>query len=59
MLAELDYDNLNELPEFRGRNNTSEFLACEVQKRPTRRVKKGALGLQAITGVRVVLREVQ
>lgn len=59
MLAELDYANLNKLPEFRGRNSTTEFLACEVQKRPTRRIKEGALGLQAITGVRVVLREVE
>src|ERR1700720_668240 len=57
VLAEFDYRNLDELAEFRGRNTTTEFLACEVHKRLVRRIKEGALGSQAITSLRVVLRE--
>jgi 6-pyruvoyltetrahydropterin/6-carboxytetrahydropterin synthase len=57
VLAEFDYRNLDELAEFRGRNTTTEFLACEVHKRLARRIKEGALGSQAITSLRVVLRE--
>ena len=57
MLAEFDYRNLDALAEFRGRNTTTEFLAGEVHKRLVRRIKEGALGSQAITGFRVVLRE--
>jgi 6-pyruvoyltetrahydropterin/6-carboxytetrahydropterin synthase len=57
VLAEFDYRNLDELAEFRGRNTTTEFLACEVHKRLVQRIKEGALGSQAITSVRVVLRE--
>jgi 6-pyruvoyltetrahydropterin/6-carboxytetrahydropterin synthase len=33
VLAKFDYRNLDELAEFRGRNTTTEFLACEVHKR--------------------------
>ena len=57
VLAEFDYRNLDELAEFRGRNTTTEFLACQVHKRPVRRIKEGALGSQAITSLRVVLQE--
>jgi len=57
VLAELDYRNLDELAEFRGRNTTTEFLACEVHERLARRIKEAALGSQAITSLRVVLRE--
>jgi 6-pyruvoyl-tetrahydropterin synthase len=57
VLAEFDYRNLDELAEFRGRNTTREFLACQFHKRLVRRIKKGALGSQAITSLRVVLRE--
>jgi len=55
--AEFDYHSLDELAEFRGRNTTGEFLAC--QKRLVRRIEEGALGSQASTGLRVVLRENQ
>ena len=57
VLAEFDYRNLDEFAEFRGRNTTREFLACEVHKRLVRRIKEGARGSQASTGLKVVLRE--
>ena len=57
VLAEFDYRNLDEFAEFRGRNITREFLACEVHERLVRRIEEGALGSQAITSIRVVLRE--
>ena len=57
VLAEFDYRNLDELAEFRGHNTTTEFLACEVHKRLVRRIEEGALGSQASTSLRVVLRE--
>jgi 6-pyruvoyltetrahydropterin/6-carboxytetrahydropterin synthase len=58
VLAEFDYRNLDEFAEFRGRNTTGELLACEVHKRLVRRTE-GALGSQAPTSLRVVLRENQ
>jgi 6-pyruvoyltetrahydropterin/6-carboxytetrahydropterin synthase len=57
VLGEFDYRNLDELAEFRGRNTTTEFLSCEIHGRLARRIKEGTLGPQAITGLRVVLRE--
>jgi 6-pyruvoyltetrahydropterin/6-carboxytetrahydropterin synthase len=57
VLAEFDYRDLDELAEFRGCNTATEFLAYEVHKRMARRIKEGALGSQAITSLRVVLRE--
>ena len=59
VLAEFDYRNLDELAGFGGRNTATEFLACEVHKRLARRIKEGALGPQAITSLRVALRENQ
>jgi 6-pyruvoyl-tetrahydropterin synthase len=55
VLAEFDYRSLDEFDEFR--NTTREFLACEVHKRLVRRIEEGALGSQASTSLRVVLRE--
>jgi 6-pyruvoyltetrahydropterin/6-carboxytetrahydropterin synthase len=60
VLGELDYRNLDDLAEFRGRNTTTEFLAGEIHRRLARRVREGALGhdaAAAITSLRVVLRE--
>jgi 6-pyruvoyltetrahydropterin/6-carboxytetrahydropterin synthase len=60
VLGELDYHNLDELAEFRGRNTTTEFLAGEIHRRLARRVREGALGpdaAAAIRSLRVVLRE--
>jgi len=57
VLAELDYRNLDEMAEFRGRNTTTEFLAGEIHKRLARRIGEGALGTREIASLRVVLRE--
>jgi len=57
VLGELDYRNLDEISEFRGRNTTTEFLAGEIHWRLTRRIQEGVLGPQAIGSLRVVLRE--
>jgi 6-pyruvoyl-tetrahydropterin synthase len=60
VLAELDYRNLDDLPEFGGRNTTTEFLAGEIHRRLARRIAEGALGpgtAGAILGLGVVLRE--
>ena len=59
VLAEFDYRSLDEFAEFRGRNTTREFLACEVHKRLVRWIEEGALGSQASTSLRLVLRENQ
>jgi 6-pyruvoyl-tetrahydropterin synthase len=57
VLGEFDYRNLDELPEFRGRNTTTEFLAAEIHRRLAARIKQGMLGSPAIASLRVVLRE--
>ncbi len=59
-LAPLDYRNLDELPEFAGRNTTTELLAGEIWKRLAEAARAGALGpgtADAIASIRVVLRE--
>jgi 6-pyruvoyltetrahydropterin/6-carboxytetrahydropterin synthase len=60
VLGGLDYHNLDELVEFRGRNTTTEFLAAEIHRQLARRVREGALAptdAAAIHSLRVVLRE--
>ena len=57
VLGELEYRNLDELEEFRGRNTTTEFLARDIHRRLARRIKEGALGSQPIASLKVVLRE--
>jgi 6-pyruvoyl-tetrahydropterin synthase len=57
VLAELEYRNLDELEEFRGRNTTTEFLAGEIHRRLAQRIKVGALGSERIASLKVVLRE--
>jgi 6-pyruvoyl-tetrahydropterin synthase len=57
VVAEFDYRNLDEVADFRGRNTTTEFLAGEIHRRLARHIGEGALISQAITGLRVVLRE--
>ena len=46
VLAEFDYRNLDEFAEFRGRNTTREFLACEVHKRLVQRIEEVRSGLR-------------
>jgi 6-pyruvoyl-tetrahydropterin synthase len=57
ILGELEYRNLDELEEFRGRNTTTEFLAGEIHRRLARRINERALGTQTIAGLKVTLRE--
>jgi len=60
VLGGLDYRNLDEAPEFRGRNTTTEFLAGEIFRRLAPRIKAGALGpgtAGALASLRVSLRE--
>lgn len=60
VLGELSYRNLDEVPEFRGRNTTTEFLAGEIFRRLKARIAAGALGpgtAGALTAMRVTLRE--
>ena len=58
-LAELNYQNLDEMPEFRGRNTTTEFLARVVFDRVASALKRGDLGAEArgVASIRVTLHE--
>lgn len=47
-LAALNFQNLDEMPAFKGRNTTTEFLARVVFDRIAARIAAGALGLQAL-----------
>jgi 6-pyruvoyltetrahydropterin/6-carboxytetrahydropterin synthase len=60
VLGELNYRNLDALPDFAGRNTTTEFLAGEIFRRLRARIAAGALGpgtAGALQSLRVVLRE--
>ena len=60
VLAALDYRNLDEVREFRGRNTTTEFLAGEIYRRLKPRITAGVLGTGtagALASLRVMLRE--
>ena len=60
VLAGLNFKNLDELPELRGRNTTTEFMAGEIFRRMKARVAMGAIGpgtAEALTSMRIVLRE--
>lgn len=60
VLAELNYRNLDTLPELRGRNTTTEFMAGEIFRRMRARIAAGALGpgtADALVSMRVLVRE--
>ncbi len=60
ILGAFNYRNLDELPEFRGRNTTTEFLAGEIFRRLKARIVDGALGpgtAGALASLRIVVRE--
>jgi 6-pyruvoyltetrahydropterin/6-carboxytetrahydropterin synthase len=60
VLSPLNYRNLDELPEFRGRNTTTEFLAGEIFRRLKAHIAKGGLGpgtADALASLRIVVRE--
>jgi 6-pyruvoyltetrahydropterin/6-carboxytetrahydropterin synthase len=44
VLEPLNYRNLDEVPEFNGKNTTTEFLAKTVYDRVRNRILEGALG---------------
>lgn len=58
-LAALNFKNLDEVPEFAGRNTTTEFLARVIFDRIVSAIHRGDLGAQAsgIEIVRVTLHE--
>ncbi|MBL8258755.1 MAG: 6-carboxytetrahydropterin synthase [Candidatus Competibacteraceae bacterium] len=59
VLAELNFRNLDELPEFAGRNTTTEFLAREIFDRIASRIEDGQLGSSTagLSSMRVALHE--
>lgn len=60
VLAELNYRNLDEMPELSGKNTTTEFMAGEIFRRLRLRVAQDAVGpgtAGALCAMRVVLRE--
>jgi 6-pyruvoyl-tetrahydropterin synthase len=59
-LAAIDYRNLDDAPEFAGRNTTTEFLAGELFGRLKAQVRADALGegtAHAFARMKVTLRE--
>ena len=60
MLGELNYRNLDELPEFKGVNTSTEFLA-KVDRRPARRTgprrTRSATGARGLAEITVTLKE--
>ena len=58
-LADLNYRNLDEHPDLRGVNTTTEFLAKLVADRLADRIHAGALGegARGIDGIEVTLHE--
>ena len=58
-LADLNYRNLDNEPDFAGINTSTEFLAKVIADRLAERVHKGALGegAKGIAGITVTLHE--
>jgi 6-pyruvoyltetrahydropterin/6-carboxytetrahydropterin synthase len=60
VLSELNFKNLDEVPDLRGKNTTTEFMAGEIFRRIRCRIVAGALGTvtaEALDSMRIVLRE--
>lgn len=59
VLAPLNYRNLDELPEYRGRNTTTEFLAGDIHRKLAAGIRAGALGADgpALDSLRITLSE--
>jgi len=58
-LAPLNYRNLDELPQFAGRNTTTEFLARHIFDAMAKAAREGALGPggDGLARIRVTLHE--
>lgn len=59
IIAALNYRNLDDMPEFRGRNTTTEFMAKELFDRVAASIRAGKLGegARGIESLRVTLHE--
>ena len=59
LLSDLNFRNLDEIPAFKGRNTTTEFLARTVFDRIVAAIRRGELGPSAneIESLRVTLHE--
>jgi 6-pyruvoyl-tetrahydropterin synthase len=59
VLADLNYRNLDDVPEFAGVNTSTEFLAKVIADRLADRVHAGALGegARGLAGITVTLHE--
>lgn len=59
VLADLNFSNLDESPDFQGRNTTTEFLAQVIFLRMADRIREGRLGDAAagLERMRVALHE--
>lgn len=59
VLADLNYRNLDELPELAGKNTTTEFLAKLIFDRVASRIAAGELGPggDAVSALKVTLHE--
>ncbi|MFK7855370.1 MAG: 6-pyruvoyl tetrahydropterin synthase family protein [Granulosicoccus sp.] len=59
VLADLNYKNLDEVPEFSGKNTTTEFLAAVIFERIATMISNGDLGPAAkgLTVMKVTLHE--
>jgi len=59
VLGELNYRNLDEVPEFAGVNTSTEFLAKVIADRLAGKAESGDLGVGArgLTGIAVTLHE--
>jgi 6-pyruvoyl-tetrahydropterin synthase len=59
VLGAMNYRNLDELPEFAGKNTTTEFLAREIFERLATSARAGELGegAKGVSSIRVKLNE--
>ncbi len=59
VLADLNFRNLDDLPEFNGKNTTTEFIARVVFDRLVAAIARGDLGpgAGAVESIRVILQE--
>ncbi|MEY4635400.1 MAG: hypothetical protein RJA55_1198 [Acidobacteriota bacterium] len=59
VLADLNFRNLDEVPEFKGKNTTTEFIARTVFDRMAAAIHRGDLGpcAGAVESLRVTLQE--
>ena len=59
VLAEFNFENLDEIPEFKGKNTTTEFMAEIIFNRMIDQIRSGNLGPSAsgLSSLRITLHE--